>query len=169
MRESGVAGQMQEPGMAEQIRNPGPAGLVQAGSGWTDPGRIRKVRPARPGGQGWGLSVLVSSADVPSERCPEQVLGRVGGRAGGDRMSVGPVDLAEAYAVERNPGVMCRKLQLPGRLAEINPARASVLAADHVPTLHHGSIDPGKIPCRRSLMRRMPPGDRMAPHGQWCP
>jgi hypothetical protein len=146
--------------MADQIRNPGVAGLIQADQAGA-PGPARRAKLGLPG--------LVSSADVPSKRCPEQVLGRVGGRTGGDRMSVGPVDLAEAHAVERNPGVVCRKLQLSGRLAEINPTRASVLAAHHVPTLHHGSIDPGKIPCRRALMRRMPLGDRMAPRGQWCP
>src|SRR5437868_3194348 len=101
---------------------------VNVPSAWAvmDP-PLRAGPPATAMRAGLGLSGLVSSADVPSKRCPEHVLGRVGGRAGCDRMSVGPVDLAEAHAVERNPGVMRRKLQLSGRLAEINPARASVL------------------------------------------
>jgi len=39
---------------------------------------------------------------------------------------VGPVELAQAHAIERDPGVVRRQLQLPGRLAEIHLALASV-------------------------------------------
>lgn len=71
---------------------------------------------------------------LTGQRHPQQVLGRVGRRTGRDRMSMGPVQLAQAHAVEGDPGIMRRKLKLPGRLSEIHLARPSVLSAHPVPT-----------------------------------
>src|SRR6185312_13932224 len=61
------------------------------------------------------------------ERGPQQVFGRVRRRAGRDRMRMGPVELAQAHAVEGDPGIVLRLLQLPGRLAEIHLALAGVV------------------------------------------
>src|SRR5262245_21566876 len=72
-------------------------------------------------------SGLASGTGSVGERGPQQVLGRVRRRPGGDRVGVGPVELAQAHAVEGDPGVVRRLLQLPGRLAEVHLALAGVL------------------------------------------
>src|SRR5215468_2286947 len=72
-------------------------------------------------------SELGSGTGSVGERGPQQVLGRVRRRPGGDRVGVGPVELAQAQAVEGDPGVVRRLLQLPGRLAEIHLALAGVV------------------------------------------
>src|SRR5215470_4962991 len=82
------------------------------------------MTPATP----W-RSGLASGTGSAGERGPQQVLGRVGRRPGGDRVGVGPVELAQAHAVEGDPGIVRRLLQLPRGLAEIHLALASVLHA----------------------------------------
>src|SRR5215469_18856420 len=93
--------------------------------------RARRASLSRA--RAWPGSDLVREPGLAGQRHPQQVLGRVGRRPGHDRMGMGPVELAQAHAVEGDPGVVRRELQLSGRLAEIHPARASLLSAHRVP------------------------------------
>lgn len=63
-----------------------------------------------PGESGAGLWGLAGGTARVGKRRPQQVLGRVGGRAGRDRVSMGPVQLAQADTVEGNPGIMRSEL-----------------------------------------------------------
>src|SRR5215469_1735878 len=67
-----------------------------------------------------GSSDFVPWAPALAERGPQDVLGGIGGRARGDRVDVGAVQLTEVDAVEGNPGVVAREFQLPGRLADVH-------------------------------------------------
>src|SRR6516165_2317745 len=75
---------------------------------------------ARPGRYSSSRALqLVPGAAALAERGPQDVLGGIGGRARGDRVGVGAVQVIEVDAVEGNPGVVACELQLPGRLADV--------------------------------------------------
>ena len=94
-------------------------------------GRGEAVAPRGPGSGSRAASEFVSCAPALAEGGPQDVLGGVGGRARGDRVSVGAVEFAEVDAVEGDPGVVGGELQLPGGLVDVDPGGASLRNAHH--------------------------------------
>src|SRR6266581_4005163 len=88
-----------------------------------------RAPPLRP------RSRLAGLVRALAQRGPQHVLRGIGGRARGDRAGMRAVQLAELDAVEGDPGVMNRELQLPGRLVDVNLTRACLGNAHRPPSL----------------------------------
>ena len=132
------------PGQAGQRRDPG-----------------RQVGP--PVSRGLGHRPLVRLG-CPAQHGAQQCLRRVGGGPRGDRVGVGPVEVAERDAVERHLGVVHGQLELTGSLVEAD----RLLVAGRDPHLllvtawdAHGRLPPDPDPLHLwpggARRRRVPP------------